>query len=226
MSRRARIDAVLFDWGDTLFHPPDAARVILDVARERGIAISEREAHALWDELWRAGKTPEEVQSGRDLSPEQHRASWTKLFARADARVPGLSPRLYETMDPYRWTPYEDTRPTLEALRRMRIPVGIVSNHAYDLRAVFAARGLDGLVDVYVLSFEKGVAKPSPRIFEIAARDIGVPPERTLMVGDHPEADGDAAAAAGLQTYILPAWSGSGPRGLARVIEMVDESRR
>jgi len=219
------IEAVLFDWGDTLFYPPDATAVILAAAREHRVAMSAREAQALWRELWDAGKTPEEVASGRDLSREQHRASWTKLFGRADARVPGLSPRLYELMDPYRWTPYEDTRPTLEALRTRRIPTGIVSNHAYDLRDVFASRGLRDLVDVFVLSFEKGVAKPSPRLFEIAAKEIGTPPERTLMVGDHADADGAAAAAAGMQTYILPMWSGSGPRGLAHVIELVDGPR-
>ena len=58
-----------------------------------------------------------------------------------------------------------------------------------------------------------------------AATDIGVAPERTLMVGDHPEADGAAARAAGMQTYILPAWSGAGPRGLGHVVELVDRSR-
>ena len=221
----APIEAVLFDWGDTLFYPPDPTTLILEVARERGVSMSASEARTLWEDLWAAGKTPDEVASGRDLSREQHRASWTKLFARADARVPGLSPRLYELMDPYRWTPYVDTKPTLEALRARDLPIGLVSNHAYDLRDVFAARGLRDLIDVYVLSFEKGVAKPSPRLFEIAAQEIGALPERTLMVGDHPEADGTAAAAAGLQTFILPPWSGSGPRGLVRVVELVDESR-
>ena len=199
--------------------------MILDAARERGVAMEEREARALWRELWDAGKTPEEVASGRDLSPQQHRASWLRLFGRADSRVPGLSTRLYGLMDPFRWAVYEDTRPTLEALRSRRLRIGLVSNHAYDLREVFAVRGLGPFIDTYVLSFEKGVAKPSPRLFELASQDIGVAPGRTLMVGDHPEADGAAATAAGMQTYILPPWSGNGPRGLGRVIEIVDRSR-
>ena len=222
----APIAAVLFDWGDTLFHPPDAAPVILAAARDRAVRIDEREARQLWDELWTAGKTPAEVGTDRDLSPERHRAVWTNLFARADPRIPGVSTRLYDSvMDPYRWLPYEDTRPTLEALHRRGVRVGIVSNHAYDLRDVFAARGLAEFVSVYVLSFEKGVAKPSPRLFEIAARDVGLPPATILMVGDHPAVDGAAAAAAGMQTYILPEWSGAGPRGLGRVIDLVERSR-
>ena len=220
------VDAVLFDWGDTLFAPPDAARVIREVALERGIAMDDGEARALWDELWAAGKTPEEVTTDRDLSPERHRAVWIRLFARADARVPGLSPQLYEgVMDARRWIPYEDTRATLEALHARGLRLGIVSNHAFDLRDVFAAHDLDRFVDDYVLSFEQGVAKPSPRLFAIACERLGVPPARALMVGDHPDADGAAAAAAGLRTYVLPPWSGAGPRGLARVVELVDAAR-
>jgi putative hydrolase of the HAD superfamily len=222
-----RIEAVLFDYGDTLFHPPDAARVIVEAARDRGVRISREEAHALWEELWRASKTPEEVGTDRDLSPERHRAVWMRLFARAEARVPGVSARLYdEVMRPEHWLVYEDARSTLAELRRRGLRVGVVSNHAYDLRGVFAEHALAEFIDVYVLSFEKGVAKPSPRLFAIAAAEIGVPAARILMVGDHPDADGAAAAAAGLQTFILPEWSGSGPRGLARVLELVDRSRR
>lgn len=220
------IDAVLFDWGDTLFHPPDATRVVLEAARERGLTLDEGEARRIWVELWQAGKSPEEVGTDRDLSPERHRAVWVRLFSRADGRVPGLSVRLYDrVMDVRRWLPYEDVRATLEQLRARALRIGLVSNTAHDLRSVFAAHGLATLIDAYVLSFEKGVAKPSSRLFEIASRDIGAPAARTLMVGDHPDADGAAAAAAGMQTFVLPAWSGFGPRGLARVVELVDRSR-
>ena len=65
-----RIDGVLFDWGDTLFAPPDAARVIADVAGERGINVPPERARALWDELWTLGKMPAELAKGRDLSAE------------------------------------------------------------------------------------------------------------------------------------------------------------
>ena len=41
------IRAVLFDWGDTLFSSPDAAGVIVEAARERGVDVSEPDARAL-----------------------------------------------------------------------------------------------------------------------------------------------------------------------------------
>ena len=53
------------------------------------------------------------------------------------------------------------------------------------LRPEFAAAGLDGLIDSYVLSFEHGVQKPDPEIFRIAAESLAIGPHELLMVGDH-----------------------------------------
>ncbi len=221
----SEIRAVLFDWGDTLFVSPRGATVIVEAARERGARIDEASAERLWQRLWEAGKTPEELAKGRDLSPEAHRAVWTALFAQADAIAPGLSAALYErVMDPTRWRPYPDTRAVLSALKERGIKAGLVSNIAYDLRPLFARHGLRDLIDVFVLSFEHGVSKPSPRLFSTACRELRVAPRHVLMVGDHPEADGAAATAAGLQVYVLPPHDGDGPRGLDRVIAIVDAS--
>src|SRR5258706_406631 len=37
---------VLFDWGDTLFSPPDAGKVIVAAAAERGVRIDPDKAHS------------------------------------------------------------------------------------------------------------------------------------------------------------------------------------
>ncbi len=221
----APIRAVLFDWGDTLFASPSAPRVIVEAARERGVGVDDRTARELWDRLWEKGKSPEELAKGRDLSPQAHREVWMALFADADALAPGLSRLLYErVMDPSRWTPYADTGPTLRALKSRGLRTGLVSNIAYDLRPIFARHGLADLVDVFVLSFEHGVMKPSPRLFAIGCDKLGVPPAETLMVGDHPEADGVAAAAAGLQVYVLPPDGANATRGLDAVVALVDRA--
>ena len=221
------IRAVLFDWGDTLFASPHAPTVILETARAGGVAMSAADATALWDELWAAGKTPEEHAKGRDLGRDAHRRVWTELFGRANTRVPGVDRALYDrVMDPARWIPYPDTEPTLRALRQRGTKIGIVSNHAYDLRPFFAAKGLDRYVDAYALSYELGAPKPDPLIFHAACRMLATAPSETLMVGDDPVSDAGAGAA-GLEVYILPAAAEPGAaRGLARVVELVDASRR
>ena len=220
-----RIEGVLFDWGDTLFAPPDAARVIAQIARERGVTLDPERARTIWDELWTLGKTPEELAKGRDLSPEAHRTVWTSLFQTADVHVPGVGRELYDrVMDPAAWIPYPDTGSTLRALRERGVKIGIVSNVPRDLSDVFAAHGLAGLVDAFVHSFQVGAEKPDPRIFLAACERLGTSPAATLMVGDHAVADGGAVAA-GLRFHLLPPHEGRGPRGLARVVEIVDRSR-
>lgn len=214
---------MLFDWGDTLFSPPDAADVIVSAARERGIGVDAQRARALWDELWEAGKMPEELAKGRDLSAAAHREIWTGLFERADSAVPGIAPTLYErVMDPRAWIPYPDTAPTLRALRARGIKIGIVSNVPQDLRPIFAAHALADLVDAFTHSFEVGVEKPDPRIFLRACEALGTTPPETLMVGDHPVADAGAQRA-GLRFHLLPPDGAvNRPRGLDHVVAIVD----
>jgi len=220
------IRGVLFDWGDTLFSPPDAGTVIVAAAAERGVHIEPTKARALWDELWVAGKMPEELAKGRDLSADAHREVWTALFERANAAVPDIAGILYErVMDPSAWIPYPDTAMTLRALRSRGVRIGIVSNVPRDLRPIFAAHGLVELVDTFTHSFEVGAEKPDPRIFLRASEALGTPPRETLMVGDHPVADAGAIVA-GLRFYLLPPdGAPDTPRGLDRVVAIVDASK-
>ncbi|MGH2490313.1 MAG: HAD family hydrolase [Candidatus Limnocylindria bacterium] len=220
-----RIRGVLFDWGDTLFSPPDAGSVIVKAAEERGMRIDPERARALWEELWEAGKTPEELAKGRDLSAGAHREVWTALFERAHSEVPDVARTLYErVMDPEAWVPYPDTAPTLRALRARGMKIGIVSNVPRDLRPIFAAHGLADLVDAFTHSFEVGAEKPDPAIFLRACEALGTRPADTLMVGDHPVADAGAVKA-GLRFHLLPAHGAADrPRGLDRVVAIVDAS--
>jgi len=219
------VRGVLFDWGDTLFESPHAPTVILEAARERGLALSPGSATKIWSDLWDAGKTAEEHAKGRDLSREAHRRVWTDLFSRANGTIPGIDRVLYErVMDPAGWVPYPDTGPTLRALRERGMRLGIVSNHVYDLRPLFVANGFGELIDTYTLSYEVGVPKPASAIFAAACRMLGTAAAETLMVGDDPVSDGGAAAA-GLAVYILPPHAAHGtPRGLSRVVELVDRT--
>ena len=220
------IRGVLFDWGDTLFSQPDASSVIVAAAAERGVHIEATKARALWDELWVAGKMPEELAKGRDLSADAHREVWTALFERANGAVPDIASTLYErVMDPRAWIPYPDTAPTLRALRSRGVRIGIVSNVPRDLRPIFTAHGLAELVDAYTHSFEVGAEKPDPRIFLRASEALGTLPRDTLMVGDHPVADAGAIVA-GLRFYLLPPdGAPDAPRGLDRVVAIVDASQ-
>ena len=114
---------------------------------------------------------------------------------------------------------YPDTLPTLEALRAAGIPVAMISNIGFDVRAICAELGFGDLIDAYVLSYEVGRCKPDPAIFLRACGLLGVEPEEALMVGDTPADAG--AVAAGCRALIVPAAPPGSPSGLGSVLDLL-----
>lgn len=101
----------------------------------------------------------------------------------------------------------------LRALQRAGITIGIASNAQactrLELAASLAAAGLDASVfapDVCFFSYEHGVAKPDPLVFQTLAHRLarhGLSPAETLMVGDRADTDIAPATAAGWAAWQL-----------------------
>jgi HAD superfamily hydrolase (TIGR01509 family) len=77
-----------------------------------------------------------------------------------------------------------------------------VTDIGFDVRPMLAAHGLEDAFDEVVQSYEVGIQKPGPGIFDLACATLGVAPGRTLTVGDTPADAG--AAGAGLRVLLLP----------------------
>jgi len=92
----------------------------------------------------------------------------------------------------------------LLARARARVPVVLVSNATSELPAHLRELGLRDAFDSVVSSYEVGVAKPDPRILEIAAARGGAPVERCLFVDDRPE-NAEAASALGMVAVVYRA---------------------
>ncbi|MGH9135952.1 MAG: HAD family hydrolase [Acidimicrobiales bacterium] len=215
-----RVDAVLFDFGDTLFGRAGGHQLIVDAARRLGRDVDADTARALWDDIQARARTPEELAKGRDLSVDLHRSCWIDLYRAADVVAPGMAELLYEfEIDPGGWAPFEDTRPVLEGLATHGIPVVVVSDAAFDVPAVVTHHDLDHLVAGYVLSYEVGVTKPDAKVFDRALELVGVDASRALMVGDNPSSDAGAAAV-GIRTLLLPRNVGELVRGLDDVLTL------
>lgn len=187
------IRGVLFDFSGTLFRLEPGREWLADDPRRDDLfallTASTRSADHLPPELaadW----------ARRDLDPETHRSVYLAALTTSDMRVePAVAEVLYERMtDPASWRPYPDTVETLRGLRTAGVRVAVVSNIAWDIRAVFRRHGAEDLVDEFVLSYVEGVMKPDAKIFAVACQRIGVDPEQALMVGDSEEADGGAVA--------------------------------
>lgn len=223
------VTAVLLDFAGTLLVPEPREQWVAAVCPE----LSPAEVTALAGALERAGRSggPEpdplpdawaQDYARRDLSADRHRALYEGLMAPVTGEGTGRTRRLYDRgTGPDGWLPYPDALPVLSELRRRGVPVAVVSNVGFDLRAVFAGHGLHDLVSAYALSYEVGVMKPAPEIFLAACRALGVAPEQALMVGDNPRADGGAVDL-GIRTLLLP-YSPPGPaHGLAAVLDLLD----
>jgi FMN phosphatase YigB (HAD superfamily) len=217
-----RIEAVLFDFANTLFRPVDTATWLREGLAALGVETDPARIVEFERALDAAWESPEVVaaQAGRDLSREAHRAAgetWIGAVPELRPYAAGLYDRVTSVES---WLPYRDTVRVLRSLGARGIPIGIVSDIAWDLRPQFVYEGLDDVVGAYALSFEYGVEKPHPKLFLSACDQLGVDPRGTLMVGDNPTRDGGATAC-GLRAYVLPAEPRTGDRGLGAALRLL-----
>lgn len=92
----------------------------------------------------------------------------------------------------------------LESLRNRGLKTGVVANGWPEpgriLRADAERYGLAPLLDAFVTSDDVGARKPAPAIFAAACRAVDVEPAATLFVGDSLEVDVQGAADVGMTT--------------------------
>jgi putative hydrolase of the HAD superfamily len=202
------LEAVLFDWGDTLME------FVYDV------------------ELVSAGHRAGLAAVGRDGLPaveevtQRFREEYEPLFwipgTVEEIEYPGLVRRLLSDFgvsvddeelgrfleaEHRAWDPARrlaaHTHALLETLRERELRLGLVSN-AFDpgwlLQRDLAQMGLADRLDVSVFSSEVGIRKPHPAIFERALEALGVEPERAVFVGDRLYEDVRGAGELGMTT--------------------------
>lgn len=222
----SRPAAVLFDFGQTLFRRESEVKWAYSVLKQFKMDLSEQHITQLLTQVRSAAKTPSIQELLREAyrSPDAHREANTACFEAAG--LPSdLSAALYDrVVAAEAWTPFSDTYTVLTALKRQAVPIGVISNIGWDIRAHFEYHRLLPLVDSFTLSCELGIEKPDARIFRTACQALGSDPESTLMVGDDPLRDGPGVYV-GLQVYLLPHTAGDGPRGLGAVLALVGGER-
>jgi FMN phosphatase YigB (HAD superfamily) len=179
--------AVLFDWRGTLVVCPSSNEWIR-LALQR-IGRGPESAADVWAAIEGVAGDPDRLDApGVDCDAGAHRAAYFEVFADA-----GIDDNPFAL----------DAAPVLGAIARHGVKIAVLSDIHFDLRPAFEAAGMADMVDAYVLSFEHGVQKPDPAVFELALGYLGTEPERTLMVGDRSGPDGGAVEL-GMPTLLLP----------------------
>jgi putative hydrolase of the HAD superfamily len=199
------LEAVLFDWGDTLMQFAYAPELVAAGHRAGLEAIGREHVPELtehfreeYEPLFWAPGTIEEIEY-----PQLVRRLLGDFEIEVDDEVLG---RFLEA-EHDAWAPARvlaaHTHPLLESLRADGLKLGLVSN-AFDpgwlLHRDLEHMGLAQRLDFSVFSSEVGMRKPHPAIFERALEALGVAPEHALFVGDRLFEDVRGAAELGMTT--------------------------
>ena len=100
------------------------------------------------------------------------------------------------------FTPVPRAADAVARLQAHGLRLAVVANWDCALPEHLESAGLVASFDTVVTSARAGVAKPDPAIFELALRELGAEPGRTVHVGDE-AVDREGARAAGM--VFLPA---------------------
>lgn len=104
--------------------------------------------------------------------------------------------------------PAQGARALLERLDRRGVRLALLTNGPHDMQlAALRALGFERHFRVVLVSGDRDVAarKPAQRIFSLACTGLESLPERTLMVGNDPQADIGGALAYGMQGLLIGA---------------------
>lgn len=199
------LEAVLFDWGDTLIEFAYAPELVA-AGHRAGLAAIGRESvpeltehfREEYEPLFWAPGTIEEIEY-----PQLVR----RLLADFEIAVDDGELDRFLEAEHDAWQPARrlaaHTHPLLEALRGLGLKLGLVSN-AFDpgwlLHRDLEHMGLAERLDFSVFSSEVGLRKPHPAIFERALEALEAVPERALFVGDRLFEDIRGAAEVGMTT--------------------------
>ena len=172
---------------------------------------------AVVDALHRAGKlaVPREVALARYLALQdrvfsrelEYREMLREFVREVGWDSPSAPEELHRLIQKYSADIVVDPDlvPTLEALRRKGIKVGMLTNSIHPAATKLSwlrEKGVAQLFDLIFSSVEAGAKKPAPEIFRSFARTMGVPPEEVVFVG-HDPAEVQGAKRAGLRTVCL-----------------------
>ena len=199
------LEAVLFDWGDTLMRwAPEPEHVVN--GHVAGLRAIGREANPEITRRFREVYLPKFFADGV-IEEIEYPAEVRALLGEFDIEVSDGELLRFLEAEHAAWAPARSlaatTHALLEALRDRGLKLGLVSN-AIDppglLHRDLEELGVAQRLDVAVFSGEVGRRKPDPTIFRYALDRLGVEPERALMVGDKVAIDIAGAKALGMKT--------------------------
>lgn len=199
------MNCVLFDLGYTLIYniKHELYQVVLQNAgrtfplHEVDAALQKTDAYFMHYFPGLLLKPPDSYQDAYLTAVNYYLGFYTPVRPLADAYIRALK----ET--PCIWRLYPDTYSVLRTLRQAGLRLGLVTNWGKSCRKVLAQMGLTEYFDSIVISSEKNIEKPDPRLFQSALEQLDTQPQEALFVGDNYMDDGVGSERAGIPFVIL-----------------------
>lgn len=179
------VAAVLFDSGGVLlkhrhaFLDPGDVREVLPEVKQAVFDRAMRQALA-----WLAS------QQGPPATEEGAAAQRWEYYRRIlnGCGLQSDPARLRDALEGPRWVePFPEVREVLETLRARGLKLGVLSDGWASTRKPYEQLGLAQFFDAWTFSAVVGCCKPDPRLYDAAARAIGIEPARILFVDDRPD---------------------------------------
>jgi HAD superfamily hydrolase (TIGR01549 family) len=98
---------------------------------------------------------------------------------------------------------YPDVIPTLKTLRK-KYKLALISNTGSEEgKMMLQIFGLRGYFDYIIMSYEVGLAKPHPAMFELVTKKFSVKPDEVAYIGDGMKNDFLAGKSVGFRTFLI-----------------------
>jgi putative hydrolase of the HAD superfamily len=206
------IRAILFDAAGTLFY---LTKTVGDhyayVGRQVGLDFDAQQLESAFHSAWQQMPRRPAIDGPRE---NDDKGQWRELVGHVfDQAAPSLSEfdrdNFFEIAYEHFaeagvWELYPEVPEVLEQLRP-RFQLAVISNFDGRLRFILQHLGISSYFSYIFISSELGADKPDAEIFRRALKIMHLNADEVLHVGDDPERDWKASAAAGLLVFRLDA---------------------
>lgn len=198
-----RYGGLVFDVGGTLIGFPDQAPFQSFLA-QAGLPATGHDARAFHRRFLTVIGAERDNAQGLGVDEAGLDAWWQAVFARTWSDRPDLAEEMHHWLRAGRLDRlFDDAMPALETLHEMGMPMGVLSNFASNLEDLLCRLKVRDCFDFVIVSSMVGLAKPDPRIFDLAAAAMGQAHHRLLYIGDHVADDIEGAQSAGLDAVLI-----------------------
>jgi len=199
------IKAIIFDVGGVLAPKCWDTEVIINITKkaleEKGVKVPnsfDEVYHDIMEEAWRELlRTHKELGFGEPIRRTLKRLNIPFSEEHIQYAVEKLDEGVFCEL-------HEKAEFVLKTLKEIGLKIGVISNAPGNFPIkVLKKNGLDKYIDFAVTSFQVGVVKPHPKIFQVVLEALNVSPSETIFVGDVPVIDVKGAKMVGMRTILI-----------------------